>query len=428
MTDPVRAQYEAYPYPARDPADERKRLIAGSPSHILEVNHYLFAGRRDFARPFRALFAGGGTGDGTIMLAQQLADIAAPAEIVHLDLSAAAQEIAQARAKMRGLRSIKFQRGGIEQIDRLELGSFDYIDCCGVLHHLEDPKAGLAALARALAPGGGMGLMVYGALGRIGVYHAQAVLKMLAAPDDPHPARIEQARRLLKQLPRTNWLIRNPFVGDHLKGGDAGLYDLLLHARDRAYTVADLAGLAASAGLAIAGLIEPARYDPASYLTDPALLERARRLDPLARAGLAELIAGDLKVHIAYLVPHERSGASAAEIAPDLIPILREGNGPVLARALKPGEPLKVSFGQASFSFPLPRRAVPLLGQIDGRRSVAEVRAAAAEAGLVLSEAEFERDFAALYRVLNGINHLFLADRPLGPAPEAASAASAKGI
>jgi ubiquinone/menaquinone biosynthesis C-methylase UbiE len=428
MTDPVRAQYEAYPYPARDPADERKRLIAGSPSHILEINHYLFAGRRDFTRPFRALFAGGGTGDGTIMLAQQLADIGAPAEIVHLDLSAAAQEIAQARAKTRGLRSIRFQRGGIEQIDRLELGSFDYVDCCGVLHHLEDPQAGLAALARALAPAGGMGLMVYGALGRTGVYHAQDILKMLAAPDDRHPMRIEQARRLLKQLPRTNWLIRNPFVGDHLQGGDAALYDLLLHARDRAYTVAELADLAASAGLAIAGLIEPARYDPASYLTDPALLERARRLGPLARSVLAELIAGDLKVHVAYLVPQERSGRSAAEIAPDLIPILRDGNGPALARALKPGEPLKVSFGAASFSFALPRRAVPLLAQIDGRRSVAALRAAVADAGLVLSEAEFERDFAALYQVLHAINHLFLADRPLGLGPEPASAASAKGI
>ena len=28
MTDPVRAQYEAYPYPARDPADERSLLVS----------------------------------------------------------------------------------------------------------------------------------------------------------------------------------------------------------------------------------------------------------------------------------------------------------------------------------------------------------------------------------------------------------------
>ena len=38
--------------------------------------------------------------------------------------------------------------------------------------------------------------------------------------------------------------------------------------------MADLGELAASAGLAIACLIEPARYDPASYLNDPVLLER----------------------------------------------------------------------------------------------------------------------------------------------------------
>ena len=428
MSDPVRSQYEAYPYPARDPADERKRLIQGSPSHILEINHYLFAGRRDFGRPFRALFAGGGTGDGSIMLAQQLADLGAPAEVVHLDLSAAAQEIAQARAKVRGLGNIRFQQGAIEDLERLRLGSFDYVDCCGVLHHLEDPAAGLAALRQALAPGGGIGAMVYGALGRTGVYHAQSILRMLEQEGEPPAARLDRARRLLKQLPRTNWLIRNPFVGDHLQGGDAGLYDLLLHARDRAYTVPEFADLAASAGLAVVEFIEPVRYDPASYLIDPALLGGARRLDPLARTALAELIAGDLKVHIAYLAPVDGGARSKAEIAPDLIPILREGNGSTLARGLKPGEPLKVSFGAASFSFPLSRRAVPMLAQIDGRRTLPALREAVAQAGLSISEGEFDREFSALYRVLNGINHLFLADRPLTARPEPAFAAPAERI
>ena len=74
MSEPVREQYEAYPYPARDPKDERKRLIVGSPSNLAEIDHYVFAGRGDFAAPFRALVAGGGTGDAAIMLAQQLQD------------------------------------------------------------------------------------------------------------------------------------------------------------------------------------------------------------------------------------------------------------------------------------------------------------------------------------------------------------------
>ena len=33
------AQYEAYPYPARDPRDEAKRLVVGSPSHLREIDH-----------------------------------------------------------------------------------------------------------------------------------------------------------------------------------------------------------------------------------------------------------------------------------------------------------------------------------------------------------------------------------------------------
>ena len=111
MSDRVRDQYEAYPYPSRDPADEAKRLVIGSPSNLLEVNHYLFAGRRDFAKPFRALVAGGGTGDATIMLAQQLADAGSPAEVVYLDLSETSRGIAEARAAARGLANIRFVSG-----------------------------------------------------------------------------------------------------------------------------------------------------------------------------------------------------------------------------------------------------------------------------------------------------------------------------
>ena len=88
----LRAHYEALPYPARDPADEATRLIAGSPSHLDEINHYVFAGRLDLGAPFRALIAGGGTGDGAIMLAQQLADGGDGGRVLYTDLSRAAPE------------------------------------------------------------------------------------------------------------------------------------------------------------------------------------------------------------------------------------------------------------------------------------------------------------------------------------------------
>jgi SAM-dependent methyltransferase len=331
MPDPVRQQYELLPYPARDPRDEAQRLIEGSPSHLLELNHYLYAGGRDFSRPFRALVAGGGTGDGLIMLAQHLSDRNCPAEIVYLDLSTAARAIAEQRARVRGLASITFMTGSLLDLPNLDLGTFDYIDCCGVLHHLADPAAGLTALTAVLATDGGMGVMVYGTLGRTGVYPMQAMLKTLAAyapaPAQTPTAQLATARDLMKQLPATNWLRRNPAIGDHLAGGDAGLHDLLLHAQDRAYSVAELAELVNGAGLEIAAFIEPWRYDPASYLTDPGLLHRLESLDAITRAGFTEQLAGNLKRHIVYLVRRGRARVSVAR--PDdntMVPVLRSGS------------------------------------------------------------------------------------------------------
>ena len=97
------AQYEAFPYPKRDPRDEARRLIIGSPSHLREIDHWVFGAARPASRPLRALVAGGGTGDGAIMLAQQMATAGRPGRVSYLDRSAAAHGVARARAEARGL-------------------------------------------------------------------------------------------------------------------------------------------------------------------------------------------------------------------------------------------------------------------------------------------------------------------------------------
>jgi SAM-dependent methyltransferase len=413
MADPVRDQYEAYPYPSRDPQDEKRRLIEGSPSHILEINHYVFAGGRDFRAPFRALFAGGGTGDGLIMLAQQLADAGSPAELVHLDLSTASRRIAEARAAARNLDRIKFVTGSIEAIPTLDLGRFDYIDCCGVLHHLPDPEAGLRHLAAALAPGGGMGLMVYGALGRTGVYPMQSLIRAIA-PADGAADRIAVARRLLRHLPSTNWLARNPADGDHLNPGDAGLYDLLLHAQDRAYLVPALRDLLEGAGLALAGFVEPWRYRPESYVSDRPLQARFSALDPWGRAAAAEILAGNLKTHMLYAVPEARAGTSVADGSrPEAVPVLRGIDGPGFARQLKPGGSLTLKSDGLELRFPTPDDAGPILAEIDGRRSRAEIgeRLRAAEPGR-WQGARFDAAFEATCGFFTGLNRLFFGGLP----------------
>ncbi len=414
MSEPVRDQYEAYPYPARDPEDERKRLIAGSPSNLAEIDHYVFAGRGDFAKPFRALIAGGGTGDAAIMLAQQLSDraqerrdAASAGEVVYLDVSQAARGIAEARARARGLTNISFHQGSLLDLLGLDLGRFDYIDCCGVLHHLEDPPAGLAALAEVLQVAGGMGLMVYAPHGRTGVYPAQAMLRGLGA-ELPLGERVALARRLLDALPATNWLKRNPFLGDH-KRGDAELVDLLLHARDRAYSVTEAAELVAGAGLRLVDFIEPARYQPATYLKDPVLLKRLDGLGPLARAAFAEALAGNIKKHVFYVVKgSNRADTVARAETPEAVPVARDVPGPELARAITKGPAIKAELDGLALSFALPRLAAPILARVDGRASLGEIHAELQALDSGLDWDRFKAQFDRLYVVFNGLNHLLL--------------------
>jgi 2-polyprenyl-3-methyl-5-hydroxy-6-metoxy-1,4-benzoquinol methylase len=410
--DRVRSQYEALPYPARNPADEAKRLVTGSPSHILEVNHFVFAGRRDFRRPFRVLVAGGGTGDGAIMVAQQLADAGAGGEVIYTDPSQAARAIAEARAEARGLTNIEFRTLAIEDFAGDDLGPFDYIDCCGVLHHLVDPAQGLKALAGLLAPDGGMGLMVYGTLGRAGVYSMQALLRMLTDADGVE-AKVAFARRLLDNLPATNAFKRNPFVGDHLSGGDAGLFDLLLHSRDRAYRVPEIAELVTAAGLRITAFVEPARYDPASYLKDPKILERLAGLDGLERAAAAELIAGNMTKHVFYAVKVEHPGTAVAPSDDaDAVPHLRLDAGEELAQGIKPGRALSATIDGVTLRFPLPPLARAMVERINGTRSLADIHAELLGANPDLERGAFMDQFARLHKALNGLGKLYLSYPP----------------
>ena len=414
--DPVRVQYEAYPYPPRDPRDEAKRLITGSPSHLAELVHHVRGGVFDPAAPFRALVAGGGTGDAAIMLAQQLADAGArQARVTYLDASGASRRIAEARAAARGLGNLDFVSGSLLDLAALGLGGFDYIDCCGVLHHLEDPDAGLAALERGLAPGGGMGLMLYAPLGRIGVYPMQHALRLLDDGGTP-AARVAAARRLLAQLPATNWLKRNPFVTDHLVEGDAGLFDLLLHARDRAYDVDEVHDFAARAGLRVAGFVPAARYEPRHYLSDGALLRRAESLAPRARAALAESLAGNIKSHAFYVVRADDRVAPPQPDDPALVPVGANADLAALAKSVGTSGSIAATVDGLTFRLKLPRRAGAMLARIDGRTSLRALHAALAAEDPRLDEASFMTQFAEMFASLNALGKLMLR-RPLAQTP-----------
>ena len=361
----VQDQYETYPYPARNPADERKRLVTGSPSHPLELDHFLFAGKRDWSRPLRILSAGGGTGDGLIQLTAMLQAAGRPYKATYVDLSKTARAIAEERAKIRKLDQITFVTGSL--LEAGDLGQFDYIDCCGVLHHLPDPQAGFDALAAALAPGGGMGLMVYATYGRTGVYPLQQAFGALwpdAAPAD----RLSGAKAVMDKLPDGHPFNCNPHLVDH-RQSDAGFYDLLLHSQDRAYDVAELAQTLARAGLRVVNFTQPALYDLARLVPG----DVPAHLSQVDRWAVAEKLRGTIKTHVAYVAHIDGSARQAQPSDRSLVPHLKGVPADKLAARVAAQGSVPIAQGADKLVEPLEAACAPLVAAINSQRNLAQI-------------------------------------------------------
>jgi hypothetical protein len=261
-------------------------------------------------------------------------------------------------------------------------------------------------LVGALSPDGGLGLMVYGRLGRTGVYDMQDLLRLVAGEGDPL-ARVARARKLLADMPATNWLARNPNVADHLEGGDAGLFDLLLHPRDRAFSVEELDRLLTDAELRLLTFIEPARYDPSTYVRDPAIRRRLAELEPIARASFAEQFVGAMARHVVYAVRCGNAVRPAALDSDDAVPMLRNIAGASLANALGTKGTMTIGDGALKLRAPMPRLAGAIAARLDNRISLGELRADLRRSG-GQSEADLDAQLEAFYRPLNAFNLLLI--------------------
>ena len=367
--DEIRRQYEAFPYPERDPEAEKRRLVTGSPSLPQEIDHFLHGGQRDWSRPLRFLVAGGGTGDALIQLAALLTRHGRPYEATYVDLSAASREVAEARAAVRGLENITFVTGTL--LEAPALGPFDYIDCCGVLHHLDEPAEGFRALRAALAEDGGMGFMVYAPYGRSGVYPLQEAFGALFGHLPPRP-RLDAARAVFERLPAGHPFRSNPNLHDH-ESNDAGFYDLLLHAQDRAYDVPALLDVLGRTGWALSGFVVPAPYELSRFAPVPEGMGAARAM------ALAEKLNGTIRVHTGYAVPKEAAKAARTPATGrnrQLVPHLKGVRAARLAQAAARRQAVSVSADGVCEALVLPREAARAIAAIDGRRNLAEIAAA----------------------------------------------------
>ena len=320
----VRTQYEEYPYPPRNPEDERNNLFAPALECLDALNHYCFSGKRNINNDFRALVAGGGTGDSIIFLAEQLRGT--NAELVYVDISQASMQLAQARAKIRKLDNIRWVHGSLLELEKHQLGAFDYINCCGVLHHLTSPEDGLAVLAAHLKPDGAMGLMLYAQYGRYGVYAMQSLMRLFRQDDTPIQSHITNTRNMLASLnPLHPFSLAQSRFSDIKQFGDSGLYDLLLHSQDRAYSIPQLHQLVATQGFSIQKFFNTSlpegnqAYSPGAYVASPKINELADALCDKDKQALGELLSSQIIKHSFYVT---RNAPPLPALNADMIPSL----------------------------------------------------------------------------------------------------------
>ncbi len=425
----VRQQYEALPYPARDPQDENKRLVLSWLDDLPMINHYCFAGKQSFRNNFRALVAGGGTGDATIFLAQQLRHT--NAEVVHLDLSEASTAIARERATVRGLTNIVWIRDSLLNLASLDVGQFDYINCSGVLHHLADPDLGFRALQGVLAPHGAIGLMVYGTTGRTGVYQMQSLLRMVNDGEHDMPRKISNARDLLESLPPSTWFKRADDLHSDHRTGDSGIFDLLLHSKDRSYSVAELfdwlggpADQATGHGMHLE--FSDVQRGRAPYLPHmvlghkpPAMMQTLRAMPRRQQYAMAELMVGNLITHSLYATHSPDCTAPYGD--PNYVPqyFHEPVNPDALANIFSAsrGQPFQLQHQHSGATMMVNpgRYAAQILRLIDGQRSFADIfaqfRADWRGKAAPPDDATLFADFAEVYHTLNALERILLRHR-----------------
>lgn len=243
----VKQQYEENPYP-------RWRFVGSEFPTTFDAGIRLaLPGLRDVPAifiqdraeiPLNILVAGCGTGRSALWCATQYLN----AQVFAVDLSAASLAYASMKAEELGVVNVVFRQGDILELPSLGR-RFDMIDAVGVLHHMEDPAAGLGALSHCLVTGGWIKVALYSRLARWAVREARQRIAaggvpatatgirgfrytILGNPNDPLHA------------PCTNW--RDFFSLSECR-------DLLFHVQEHQFTTDGLAELIRSAGLEFMG-------------------------------------------------------------------------------------------------------------------------------------------------------------------------------
>ena len=285
----------------------------------------------------RILDAGCGTGVST----DYLCHLNPGADVVAVDISEGALQVARERLRRSGaaetVSSLRQERRSL--LDLGDEAPFDYINSVGVLHHLDQPEAGLQSLAGALAPKGLLHLFLYADAGRWEIHRTQRALTLLNVGTEAEGLRL--GRELFETLPEQNRLRRHHEQRWAVDcAPDANFADMYLHPQETSYNLERLLRFAGSAGLHFAGFSNPEVWDPGRLLSGE-LLERARALPAQQQWALVEELDPDISHFEFFLAktpvqPRQWSDAELEAATAIRQPCLWGEPDPILGKNMEP--------------------------------------------------------------------------------------------
>ncbi|MBW4518397.1 MAG: class I SAM-dependent methyltransferase [Scytolyngbya sp. HA4215-MV1] len=328
MSDPqtisaaVAKLYDTYPFPPEPLLDEPPPGYNWRWNWITAYN--FCTGRKPNRQEIRILDAGCGTGVGT----EYLVHLNPQAQVVGIDLSAGALKVARERCQRSGADRVEFHHLSLYEVDQIP-GSFDLINCVGVLHHLPDPIRGIQALATKLAPGGLMHVFVYAALGRWEIQLMQQAIALLQGDRrGDYTDGVQVGRQIFASLPENNRLVQREKERWSLENHrDECFADMYVHPQEIDYTIASLFELIDASGLEFLGFSNPQNWQLEPLLGKaPELMARAEHLSDRQRYQLIELLNPSAITHYEFFLARPPLLRTDWSSDPDLLQAIPERN------------------------------------------------------------------------------------------------------
>ena len=304
MSDPgtvsaaVAKLYDTYPFPPEPLLDEPP---PGYNWRWNWLSAYQFCtGRKPAQTAIQILDAGCGTGVGT----EYLVHLNPQAQVTGIDLSAGALAVAQERCQRSGADRVSFQHLSLFDAGQLP-GTFDLINCVGVLHHTAEPIRGIQTLATKLAPGGLMHIFVYAELGRWEIKLMQEAIGLLQGDRrGDYRDGVQVGRQLFATLPADNRLVKREKERWSMENQrDENFADMYVHPQEIDYTIDTLFELIDASGLEFLGFSNPRSWQLEPLLGNtPELMERAASLRDRDRYRLIELLNPEAITHYEFFL------------------------------------------------------------------------------------------------------------------------------